>query len=34
MLFTPFSIEVIPGPGAVTVLPHGDLDLATRDQLS
>ena len=34
MLFTPFSIEVIPGPGAVTVLPHGELDLATRDQLS
>ena len=31
---TPFSLEVVPDRRAVTVLPRGELDLATRDALS
>ena len=34
MLGIPFSVEVVPDRRAVTVLPRGELDLATRDQLS
>ena len=34
MLVTPFSVEVIPDRRVVTVLPRGELDVATRHQLS